>query len=469
MLNAIRQRHTKRILWGLFFVIVPAFVLWGGLSSIQGRKKNILGTIDGHTITISDFNYYFKLAKLYVLLNMRDTQKLSPQDLENLAFDFLMLKNKAQKESIEVSDEEVIAQIMKDFFPQGKFNQEAYEQFLTNLSRRYNLGLSSRIFEEYMRDFIIMDKLFEKYARAEISEADIKELYTRENQKAKIAYLFVPYEKFKVEIGISPKELEEFYNENKDTFGREAKINIRYILIPEAETAELNKELETTGTLDELASGLSKEIKETGFIGINDPIQGIGWQKEINALVFALEKNTVSPPIQTDKGVIILEKKDAKAAFIPELKEIEPQVKERVILKTAKEDAKRFARELLEKIKAENITSLEVLADKKTTDFKETGYFKHDDYIEGLGLDPKVSTVIFSLKKDEIHPHIMALEQGAYIVQLKGISQFDLTDFQKKSQAYSDRIKQQKEISKKLSFLANLRKETALVIHPREE
>ena len=62
MLNKLRTSQ-KKILIGLLFVIVPAFVLWGGLSSLQGRKKNTLGTLNNKNITVADINYYLKMAK----------------------------------------------------------------------------------------------------------------------------------------------------------------------------------------------------------------------------------------------------------------------------------------------------------------------------------------------------------------------------------------------------------------------
>ena len=92
-------------------------------------------------------------------------------------------------------------------------------------------------------------------------------------------------------------------------------------------------------------------------------------------------------------------------------------------------------------------------------DFKETGYFKYYDYIEGLGLSEKVSKIVFSLKKDEVYTYPILAMKGAYIIELKEITPLDEPDFSQKRETYRQALLQQKTYLENMKFLAAIAKE----------
>ena len=102
MLYKLRTKHSKRILWVLAIIIIISFVFFGTRTSTQSRKQNIIGEIDGKKITLSDFNYYFKMANLYYILFSRQKEKVSYQDLTNKAWELLLLVWKAKQDKIKV-------------------------------------------------------------------------------------------------------------------------------------------------------------------------------------------------------------------------------------------------------------------------------------------------------------------------------------------------------------------------------
>jgi parvulin-like peptidyl-prolyl isomerase len=312
----------------------------------------------------------------------------------------------------------------------------------------------------------MIDKLFQKNISVDIKDEEIKEFYLRDTQKAKIAYIFIPYEKFKFTRDIPTKDIEKYYQENKDLFKREPKVNIAYVILNESDVSNENflKALSRLETIEEIKSKFSLPIKETGLIGLNDPIPEIGWQPQINKIAFSLAKNSLSQVIQTDKGFIILIKKDEQESFVPPLNDIKTEVKERLIANEAREETKHFAEDLANKIIADKINDLKRIAAAEKLDFKETDYFKYNDYIEGLGLNPKVNEIIFLLKKGEIEKLPLLLENGAYIIQLKDLTPFDEKDFTEKKELYAYRLKQNKELIERLQFLARLKNEAGLKV-----
>jgi len=472
MLNKFRGRNAKRILWGLICIIVPAFVLWGA-SSLKGRKRNTIGTINNQKITASNFNRYIKLAQIHLLLNMQEKRKINRRDIEDLGLNFLVLLWKAKQEEIEISDQAVIEEVSRNFSPQGKFDKDLYKNFLDSFSTRYNLTVTPRNFEEYIRQLAKIDKLFQKHIDTEfvINDEEVLGLYKKDTQEAKIAYLSIPYEKFETDTEITPREIEEFYQENKSLFSREPKINIKYVIINRESDLKnrISQELHKLDSIDKLGEKFSLEIKETGFIGLNDPIAEIGWQPQINKFAFSLEKNTISAPLPTEKGLLIIEKKEEKPSSIPPLEEIKTEVKKKLIENNAKAEAKRLSEELLSEIKEKEIKDLSEFASEKNIEFKETDYFKYYDRIEGLGADRKINEMVFSLKEEEIHSEAILLAKRIFIIQLKNITPLSDKDFEEKKQTYYNRIKYAKEARARMQFLIQIQKEANLKLFPRNQ
>ncbi|MFA7677260.1 MAG: peptidylprolyl isomerase [Candidatus Omnitrophota bacterium] len=460
----IRDKHAKRILWGLLLVILPAFVLWGGISSLKGRKKTRIGTIDNREITSAQFNDSLKMAQLYLLLSPGNSRKVSRIELENLSLDFMVLLWKAKKENITASNEEVASYILDVFFNGKNFNKASYNNFLKVISHRYNLSLSPRSFEEYIRNFIILDKLFTECVSVDIKDSEVKELYLRDNQKAKIAYLLIPYDRFKFDSGTTSAELEEFYEKNTQLFHKEPEVNIAYLLVGEKDSLddETLQKLSRIKTLQDLEATFPKQIKETGLIGVDDPIEEIGWQPEINKIAFSLKINTLSPLLQTEKGLLVMSKKNETAGFTPPLSDIEDIVKNRLLEDVSRQETEKFALAVLDKINIGKNKNLKKIAAKEKIEYKETTYFKYYDYIEGLGLEPDVSEIVFSMSKEQIYENPLMLTNGVYIIQLLDIADFDENDFEKKKQVYVEVIYKRKMIEQKIRFLDKIRKEAKL-------
>lgn len=466
MLNQFRDRHAKKIIWILAIVIIIAFGLSGAGFYLSGRDKKPIGKIGGKKITLSELQNAIRLAQIQLILSKEDAKTLTPLDFERLGFDFLVLIWKAKQEKITASNQEVRNYIIRNLFAGRKFNPETYARFLQTISRRYNLGLDARSFEEYIRSFVKIDKLFQKYAEVDVKPEEIKELYLRDSQKAKIAYLTIPYEKFKVEIGITPAEIEDFYQNNKLFFEREAKVTIAYVLIEKNNPKVTNilKSLSEIKVLNKLAEMYNLPLKETGPIGISDPIEEIGWQPEITQIAFSLDKNSLTPPLETEKGILIIEKLDQQPQFTPPLSDIEAEVNDRLVLERAKTETERFSRELLEKIKTENLTNLKKIASQENITYQETGYFKFYDYIEGLGVDSRISQAVFSLQPDQVDSQLFLKETAAVIIQLKNLTDFDEKDFQKKKDNYYALIDQNKRLFKYQRFLEKIKTEANLTL-----
>lgn len=445
----------------LVIVIVPAFVLWGGSSFIRSRMQKPLGTIGGRKITPEEFNYYVAMAglnnKLRALTSPEEGMKQpNTYDLGKEAMQYLLLLWKANKEKIAVSDDEVMVMIKKMFSRGGEFNKEFYLRLLER-----GFQMQPRVFEEYIRDFLKIDKLIDEKLQVQVTEDEIRDIYQKDTQKVKITYIAIPADKFKDQVTVTDEEIQEFYKQNQEVFKEAPRIKIKYTIVennnPDKE--KILKSLTKIKDLSQLHDEFSLDIKETDFITLNDPLEGIGWQPQINQIAFNLKKGQLSPIIELDKGLVIAQKIDGKESFIPKLNEIIEKVKQTLITKKSLEEAVALAQRILNQIVERNIQDLNGIAKKENLELKETDYFRYFDYIEGMGLDKEVSDTVFSLDKGQIHSQPILLNETTYIIKLQDKTPFDEESFQAKKAQYERALLLTKEMKGRVDLITDISKE----------
>ncbi len=431
----------------------------GGSYLLRGKKENIVLKIGNHTVNQDEFKYYVTMAQLYfAFLDLPDKEKkISKQDIVQTSLDYILFLWKANKEKIRVSDEEVIDTIkkIKIFSRDGQFDKEYYLRFL-----RY-MRTEPRVFEEYIRNFLKIDKLYQKYIKINPSDAEAKKLYKKDTQTAKIDYIAIPYDKFKEQIKVTEDEIKNFYEKNKLSFKEEPEIKLKYAIITNNQELydKVMKDFDNIKTIDELKTRYAVDVKETGFIGRKDPIEGLGWHPEINRIAFSLKKGKLRRPLEINTGYIFLQKEDERAAYVPEFSQIQQKVEDTMKTQLAKEEVRKLVKETMQKINNTPGANLKRIADGEHLDYKETGDFKYNDYIEGVGLNEKLSKIIFSLKKGAVYPYPLFLSKGAYIIELKDLSPFNEKDFALKRDEYLGKTRQYMELEAKLKFLASIKKE----------
>lgn len=456
----ISEKNKKRILWAAVLIIVPSFVLWGSMA-LRGPDENIVAEIKGNPIKHNEFLPYLQQAQLHWLLNLDQSHRPDPKAIHSLAGDFYLLIYQARQENIKVSDQEVIDYIQNLFLFQenGRFSPERYQNFIENLQRRFGYRFTARNFEEYARNTLKREKLFNRYTKTEVTQEEVKEAYVIDNQKAKLSYLLIPYESFVSKGDVPERALKEYYNENKDKFWQEPKIKVSYVrLQPDTETTESEIfQIIHTSNLSDLDS---IEVRETDFFGKNQPIQNIGFNPQINQILFTLEKNEISSPLRFRDEILIFQKTDQKEAYLPEFSQIQNELKEAYRNTQAKQQARKIAEDILLKIKTSGSKDLSLYSTGERVKYQETDFFKYFDYIRGLGISEEVSNLVFfQLKEKEVYQKPIAKENGIYILKLEEKTEIDPEQFAQEKEIYYRLIKENKQLEKRLSYLDRLSKE----------
>ncbi|GAA0346464.1 peptidylprolyl isomerase PrsA [Bacillus carboniphilus] len=127
-------------------------------------------------------------------------------------------------------------------------------------------------------------------------------------------------------IEVTEEEMENYFEENKDSFAHLEQVNARHILIKDEETAlEVKEKLKAGEDFAELAKeystdpGSAQSGGELGYFGKGEMVEAF------EEVAFSIEINTISDPVKTEHGYHIIEvteKKEAKEANFDENKEV---------------------------------------------------------------------------------------------------------------------------------------------------
>ncbi len=147
----------KRVLWVLAVVIIFAFVLSGA----RGLRESAdyAGIVFGRKITFAEYRDSFNAAKneALIMYGPRYNEMRGQLNLDNKAWERIIMLDEAKRKKITVTNKEVIARIASfGYFmdTEGAFDKGAYERILVNAFRT-----EPRQFEEEMRQRLMIEKL----------------------------------------------------------------------------------------------------------------------------------------------------------------------------------------------------------------------------------------------------------------------------------------------------------------------
>jgi len=448
----------KRILWTLAILIIPAFVFWGAGSALRSRQQgaNYAGKIFGKKVSFDEYGDAWQAVRnhAFMLYGNKISEVYENLNLEDRAWERLILLEEAKKQKIRVKDAEVIDAIQNFPFFQsnGKFDQKAYDLVLRQIFK-----VEPRPFEEEIRGALAISKLRELTVKdVTMTDKEVKEEYRKKNEKSKIAYILISPNEFKKDVTIEENELIAYYRENAESFRVGEQVDIDYIGFEfedykkgvkvtdeeiktyyEKRKDEFDKEktfeevkdlakdkliqerskqkallaaekidyilADKAKPLEEAAKENSLTIKQTGFFGKEGLIPQIGWFPQIQKIAFKLNVGKRSDLIKSNmtfaKGYYIIRLKEKKDSFIPPLEEIKGQIENKLkdikAMKLASEKANGLHKKIEALAKTKNLTFQEA-ASEIGHPSKDSEFFTRKDYVQGVGLASELGDAVFN-------------------------------------------------------------------------
>ncbi|MEW6076038.1 MAG: peptidylprolyl isomerase [Candidatus Omnitrophota bacterium] len=469
MIKKIYHKKTQKIIWiVLTILILPAFFIWGSSSLLRNKPKaSYVGVIDGKKVTVADFEDALLATRNLAI--MQFGEKLDELkdylDFPQQAWERLLLLREAKKRKINIADKEVIQEIQDFPFLQRK---GSFDNVLYNQTLEYNFRTPARVFEEQIRQNLILAKLYKQViAAVKTNDEELLKEYKKENEKISIYYLAGLYADFAKTVNPAQEELQEYYRSHAIEFKQPPSYNIEYVAVKSDEEAKsLYALFKKTKSLKAAGNALQLDVKESGFFAQGEPIPGFGWSPEITALIAKLNTAEIAPVVRLESNYFLFALKEKREPFIPELDKIQDKVKEAFTRQASQHLAKEALTKCLAQLQKEpNATVNQQVLARASARFglKEgtTPLFTFGSYIEGVGASDVFFNAARNLKANE-WSNVIENPAGCFLISVKRFEPIDSAQYQAQKEAFGRKLLAFKQHEYFAKFLESLKSKSSL-------
>jgi len=228
------------------------------------------------------------------------------------------------------------------------------------------------------------------------------------------------------------------------------------------EGEEIKKEINSHYiSFEEYAKKHPEVSKTTPFFARDDKIEGLGGDTNFNQTAFSLKEGEVSSLLKLSSGYSLVKLKGREPSHIPPLKEVKKKIEEKLTKEKAETLAEEKAKEIRKKIKED--TNLSSLAKKIDMEYKDLGYLRRSDWIEGMYQENKEKfiRIAFSLKKNDVSEPLF-LTNGYYLIKLLNRDS-SLKEFSEQKEKLTDEMLSQKRAEIFNAWVENLREKAKII------
>jgi peptidyl-prolyl cis-trans isomerase D len=376
MLTWIRKKSSGLFMTIVMGVLILAFALWGVGDYIAQSGNDKLATVNGETISFTEYNTQFNAYRQNMLNQFGEGFDPSYFDSPVLRRNFLeslinseLIRQVAKENGYTVTPQEIRQTIeqapaFKD--ENGQFDKSLYAAFLTQTNQSAQM-LQLKLEEEQAGQALndVFDTTsfvtpFEKQKMAmlnkqtrdinyinisqqqfldtvEVTEEEI-ETYYNDNasqymteELVSVNYIELDAQNVAQEIEISDADALDHFEKNKERFKKPEQRLAAHILINEGDEAEATlSEIQAKLTAGESFSELAKQYSQDP--GSADAGGDLGWVspgdmvESFNDELFNMEVGTISDPVQSQFGYHLIQLNEIKTSEIPVFEEVKSDI-----------------------------------------------------------------------------------------------------------------------------------------------
>lgn len=184
----------KRIYW-IAGILVAGMILWLVTSAVtvQSIQSKPAGTLFGRPVSEADYLRSLRAVTHQAILTHGDRlrQSVTEKELETQAWERLSFVQEAKRKGIRTTDKEVIQEIQKIPLFQnnsGQFDPQGY-----NVVMQYTLGTTPRLFEEEVRENLLIQKLIQQViGEPSASEEEIRKRFQEREGAIQVEFALFP-------------------------------------------------------------------------------------------------------------------------------------------------------------------------------------------------------------------------------------------------------------------------------------
>ncbi len=384
MFESIRK-HSKIVMFLLFLLIIPSFVLVGIDRSYFSSKSPVVARVDGHDITQDEWDNAHRVEtdriraqSPTVDAKLLDTPQARYATLERMVRD-RVLQTAAQKMHLIASDAQLartlqgIPAIANLRRPDGTLDAEAYraivgaqgltpEGFEANVRRDLSVnqvmsGVLGSAFSSNAQSQLALDALYQRReiqiarfnatdfaAKVTPSDADLEAYYQshaasfQQSEQASIEYVVLDTNAVQSSIVVNEEDLRTYYKQNLERLAGKEERRASHILInaskdapaadrekAKARATELLEQVrKAPGTFAELAKKYSQDTGSAASGGDLDFFGRGAMVKPFEDAAFSMKKGEISNVVESDFGYHIILLTDIKAPKPPSFEQLRP-------------------------------------------------------------------------------------------------------------------------------------------------
>lgn len=325
---------------GLLFlaIILIAVPILAADSNVEEEKANVAAVVNGEEITVDELDSYMQLNNLVMQLYQTNQEFAQFLIMTKAGQDFL---NEYRKQKAE---ELIVVKLLQ---------QEAENQNITLSDEKKNELFNEQLAYIKQQNGFSSDEQFENALKQNGFEslAAFKDYFFEQNTK--VLEVNELRERLLGEITVSDKEIEDYYNENIESYKFGDQVKASHILLETEESAKevlekLNNGADFAEMAKEYSTGPSAEDGgDLGFFEKGDMV------KEFEEAAFGLEVGETSDIVKTQYGYHIILVTDKREAGVKSLEEVKDNIKSGLLANKRKETWENFVEELREKAEIE--------------------------------------------------------------------------------------------------------------------
>lgn len=386
MFEAIRK-HSKIVMFLLFLLVIPSFVLVGIDSNYFSEKSPVVARVDGHKITQADWDNAhreetdrIRAQSPNVDPKQLDTPQARYATLERLVRDRVFAA--AAQSSHLITSDARLARALQDIpaiaalkRPDGSLDTEAYrslvgaqgltpEGFEANVRRELSVsqvmgGVMSTAFATDAAAKLAFDSLYQRreiqvarfnasdYAKqVNPTDADIEAFYKanaqrfQQQEQAAVEYVVLDLDSVRSGIRVNEDDLRTYYKENLTRLAAKEERRASHILINAAKDAPAADREQAKARAQELlaqvrkspasfAEVAKKSSQDSGSAPAGGDLNFFGrgaMVKPFEDAVFAMKKGEISDVVESDFGYHIILLTDIKTPRQPSFEELRPSL-----------------------------------------------------------------------------------------------------------------------------------------------
>jgi peptidyl-prolyl cis-trans isomerase D len=501
MLDKLRANKGGLVTWLFLVAIIAVFVLYFGPGSFAkggggcgSPAATYAALVNGKAIPGMELER--QVESLLRLFQQQTGQPITSEmaaqlGVRKMAVDTLvnreLVLQEAARRGIVVTDQEIVRALYENpaFQVGGQFQEGLYERVV-----RGSFGSKTR-YESSLREEMLHRRMLAVLRETvKVSEAELRESFESERDRASLAYLRVPLAAARAaarpsaaEVGAfaasAAARIEQFYRENPSRYDTRKRVRARHVLARVAPGAPAGEVEAARRRIEEAAGrvrGGEDFAQVAGAVSDDENTRGRGGElgfltealleKPFADAAFALAPGQVSEPVRTSAGWHLVEAQEVVEPRKIPLDDVRLDIaRELLVEDRAAGLASRRVREALAAARAGRRGPVQVGTEK--VGWEESGGFsvRQAAFVPRLGAVPGLVEAARAANAGDVLPEVYPSPEGPVVAVVVSRERPDPAAFEQERDLLSLRVSARKEQLVERAWLETLRGGAAIVVN----